>query len=51
MEVRFDLSSGKVLIEGVNISLTADGEIIPKFTGFHKGFFEFTNDLEQVSKL
>jgi hypothetical protein len=36
MEVTFDLSSGKVLIEGVNISLTADGEIIPKFPGFHK---------------
>jgi hypothetical protein len=36
MEVTFDLSSGNVLIEGVNISLTADGEIIPKFMGFHK---------------
>jgi hypothetical protein len=36
MEVTFDLSSGNVLIEGVNISLTADGEIIPKFMGFHR---------------
>jgi hypothetical protein len=36
MDVIFGLSSGNVLIEGVNISLTADGEIIPKFTGFHK---------------
>jgi hypothetical protein len=35
MEVTFNLLSGKVLIEGVNISLTADGEIIQKFTGFH----------------
>jgi hypothetical protein len=36
MEVTFDLLNGNVLIEGINISLTADGEIIQKFTGFHK---------------
>jgi len=36
MEVTFDLSSGDVLIEGVNISLSANGEIIPKSMRFYK---------------
>ena len=45
MEVTFDLSSGNVLIEKVNISLSPNDEIISKFKGFYK-FSSTSNKLE-----